>query len=75
MLLCIGLCLLFALTPIADFDFDGSPDLFLTDGLLLILALPGSHCPRIFHDRAPRRLPRLAEVVFASLIVPPPVII
>jgi hypothetical protein len=73
-LFCLGLCLLFALTPITDIDFDGSPDSFLTESLLLILAPLKTTVPVLFKARLPSAYlvsPRL----FASLIVPPPIII
>ena len=70
-LLIMGVCLLAALVPFADFDFDGSLDSFVTDGLLLIptlfymigwvfllTKLPAAYLP------APR--------LYYSLIIPPP---
>jgi hypothetical protein len=73
-LFCLGLCMLLALTPITDIDFDGSPDSFLTEGLLLILAPLKAIVPVLFKTRVPGAYlasPRL----FAFLIVPPPIII
>ena len=73
-LLCTGMCLIFALTPLADFDYDGLPDSFLTDGLLLNFALPGTVSPELFPTRSPLAYlapPRL----LISLIVPPPITI
>ncbi len=73
-LLFIGVCLLFALTPFTDFDFDGSLDSFLTDGLLLIPAQPATVVPVPFlvsSLTAYLASPRL----FSFLIVPPPVAI
>jgi len=71
-LLCMGVCLLFALTPFSDFDFDGSLDSFLTDSLLLVPAQPATIVPVLFSTRfltayliSPELLP--------FLIVPPPV--
>jgi hypothetical protein len=73
-LLCTGICLLFALTPLTDFDYDGVPDSFLTDGLLLNFGLPGTVIPVIFMNQSPSAYlapPRL----FTSLVVPPPITI
>jgi hypothetical protein len=73
-LLCIGVCLLFALTPVMDHDIDGEPDSLLTDGLLFIPALPAAIVPIFFLTRLPSAcfaLPRL----FSSLIDRPPVTI
>lgn len=70
----LGLCLLFALTPITDIDFDGSPDSFVTESLLLILAPLKANVPVSSNIRTPGAYlasPRL----FTFLIVPPPIII
>jgi hypothetical protein len=71
MLVCIGICLLFAISPLADFDLDGLPDSFMTDGLLLIFGLPGLIIPVFFTIRLPG--PSLASPgLFSFLTVPPP---
>jgi hypothetical protein len=70
-LLMMVICLLTALVPLADFDFDGLWDSFLTDGLVLL--------PNIF--LAPLFVFLLTDLpvaflatprLFSSLIVPPP---
>jgi hypothetical protein len=73
LLLMMGVCLLAALVPLADFDFDGLQDSFVTDGLLLL--------PTIF--LAPGLIFLLTNLLIAylatprlysALIVPPPII-
>ena len=73
-LLCAGMCLLFALTPLTDFDHDGILDSFLTDGLLLAfsscaLATPVLLLVRSFFDALP------PAKLLPSLVVPPPITI
>lgn len=71
-LICMGMCLLFALAPLTDFDFDGSPDSFLTDGLLMI-ASPIKVLASAF------LLTRLLSAylgspkLFSYLVTPPPI--
>ena len=72
-LLCVGICLLFALTPFTDFDLDGSLDSFLTDGFLFIPAQLAAFVPLLFlvsSLSAYLASPKL----LSFLIVPPPVI-
>jgi hypothetical protein len=70
-LLIMVICLLTALVPLADFDFDGFWDSFVTDGLVL---LPNIFLATLFAFLLTGLLvaflatPRL----FSSLIVPPP---
>ena len=71
-LLCIGICLLFALVPLADIDLDGSADSFLTDGLLSILALPAAIVPVFFMTGLPSAYLASPRSFFFK-IVPPPV--
>ena len=66
-----GICLLAALVPLADFDFDGLLDSFLTDGLLLLPTLfftVGLVCLLTNLPAAYLAAPQL----YTSLIVPPP---
>jgi hypothetical protein len=70
-LLIMGICLLAALMPLADFDFDGLLDSFLTDGLLLLPTLfftVGLICLLTNLPDTYLAAPQL----YASLIVPPP---
>jgi|GEM_PF-4760543 len=72
-LICVGICLLFALTPFTDFDFDGSLDSLLTDGLLLIPVQLATIVPTLILASfltAYLITPR----TFSFLIVPPPVV-
>ena len=70
-LLCIGFCLLLALTPFTDFDFDGRPDSFATEGLLIIIAPLRTIVPLLFMPKIPTvYLP--PPGLFSFLIVPPP---
>lgn len=71
-LLCIGISLLFALVPLTDFDFDGLSDSFLTDSLLLILALPAVIVPVIFMTGLPSAYLASPRSFFIK-IAPPPV--
>jgi hypothetical protein len=67
----MGICLLAALVPLADFDFDGLLDSFLTDGLLLLPTLfftIGSICLLTNLPDAYLSVPRFCF----PLIVPPP---
>jgi hypothetical protein len=67
----VGICLLAALVPLADFDFDGLLDSFLTDGLLLLPTLIftiGLVCLLTNLPDAYLAAPQL----YSSLIVPPP---
>jgi hypothetical protein len=70
-LLIMGICLLAALVPLADFDFDGLLDSLVTEGFLLLpilfLAL-GLVCLLTNLPAAYFSVPRL----YFSLIVPPP---
>jgi hypothetical protein len=71
-LLCIGVCLLFSLTPSTDFDFDGQFDSFVTDGLILNFAASAVVAPVFLFGRfltARLVLPRF----FSYPIVPPPI--
>ncbi len=71
-LLCIGVCLLFSLTPLTDFDSDGVLDSFTTDGLILNFAAFAIAAPIFLFCRiltARVTSPKL----FSSLIVPPPI--
>jgi hypothetical protein len=68
------MCLLFALAPITDFDFDGTPDSFLTESLLLILNPFGINVPVFFKTRPPEAYPASPRWL-SFLIVPPPVTI
>jgi hypothetical protein len=70
-LVIMGICLLVALVPFADFDFDGLLDSFVTDGLLLILTVfftLGVIC--LLTDLPVAYL--AAPQLYSSLIVPPP---
>jgi hypothetical protein len=70
-LLMMGICLLAALVPLADFDFDGLLDSFVTDGLLLIPTLflaTGLVCLLTNLPVAYLSVPQF----YFSLIVPPP---
>ena len=72
-LLIMGVCLLAALVPFADFDFDGSLDSFVTDGLLLFPTLfftVGLVCLLSNLPDAYLAAPR----PYFSLIAPPPII-
>ena len=71
-LLFIGLCLLFSLTPSTDFDFDGQFDSFVTDSLILDFVASIVVVPVFLFGRfltAYLASPRL----FASQIVLPPI--
>ena len=71
-LLFIGVCLLFSLTPSTDFDFDGQFDSFITDGFILNFAVSAVVVPVFLFGRfIPARL--AAPRLFTSLIVPPPI--
>ena len=70
-LLAMGICLLAALVPLADFDFDGSLDSFITDGLLLLpilfiaveLVVLLTNLPETYLS---------APQIYSTQIVPPP---
>jgi hypothetical protein len=71
LLLMMGVCLLAALVPLADFDFDGLLDSFLIDGLLLLPTIfftIGLVCLLTILPAAYLAAPQL----YSSLIVPPP---
>ena len=70
-LLCIGLCLLLALTPFTDFDFDGRPDSFATEGLLIIIAPLRIIVPLLFMPRIPTAY-IAPPGLLSFLVVPPP---
>jgi hypothetical protein len=73
LLLMMVVCLLAALAPLADFDFDGLRDSFVTDGLLLlptIFLAPGLIFLLTNLPIAYLATPRL----YSALIVPPPII-
>jgi hypothetical protein len=70
-LLLTCICLLAALVPLADFDFDGLLDSFVTDGLLLTPSLVSVIGLIFLLTQLPAAylaVPRL----FSALIVPPP---
>jgi hypothetical protein len=70
-LLIMVICLLTALMPLADFDFDGLLDSFITDGFLLLPTLffaLGMVCLLTNLPVAYLATPQL----YSSLIVPPP---
>ena len=70
-LLTMGICLLAALVPLADFDFDGLLDSFITDGVLLpptLFFALGVVC-LLTNLPAPYLA---APQLYSSLIVPPP---
>ena len=72
-LLLMGICLLAALVPLADFDFDGLRDSFVTDGLLLFPTLfftVGLFC--LLSNLPDAYL--AAPQPYFSLIAPPPII-
>ena len=73
LLLMMVVCLLAALVPLADFDFDGLRDSFVTDGLLLFPTLfftVGLVCLLSNLPDAYLAAPR----PYFSLIAPPPII-
>ena len=71
-LVCVGMCLLFALTPFTDFDSDGLPDSFATEGLLIILTPLGNIIPLLFMPKIPT-VHFTPPGLFSFLTVPPPV--
>jgi uncharacterized SAM-binding protein YcdF (DUF218 family) len=70
-LLCIGLCMLFSLAPVADFDLDGLADSFATDGLLLNPVIPAIVILAFLLERL---LPagRIPSTSISSPATPPP---
>jgi hypothetical protein len=73
-LFCIGVCLLFALTPFTDFDFDGAPDSLVTDGLLIMLASLAAMIPVFLMTGLPA-VTLAPPRPYSLLIVPPPITI
>ncbi len=70
-LLCIGLSLLFSLTPFIDLDLDGALDSLVTDGLVLPVFLHAiSILMLLFYQVL--TLTISAPKFVASVIVPPP---
>lgn len=73
LLLFVGICLLFSLTPFTDFDFDGSLDSLLTDGLLFVPTQPATIIPTLFSTGLLTAY-LIAPRIFSFLIIPPPIV-
>ncbi len=68
-----AICLIFSITPGADLDSDGSPDLYETGCLILgsaqsLLAIPTGFVRHEQHHRL------IAPASFTAPLVPPPVL-
>ncbi len=69
-LLSVGVCLLFSLTPLMDFDSDGSLDSLVTDGIILAPALVILFPMFLATEPIAHFVP--SPEYFSDLIVPPP---
>lgn len=71
-LVILGCCLVFGMVPLADMDFDGAPESFLSETNLVIPAILGIVLSAIFVS-----LPFMAHPTsrpsFSFLLVPPPI--
>ncbi len=73
LLLCVGVCLLFSLTPLTDYDGDGFWDSFVTDGLLAISVVFALAIPMLLVRGRLLTASLASPGFFSYLIVPPPI--